>query len=116
MPKRNADVLEVLISQMSEYRNIYFVISKTLRVLGQAELEPSCDLLHRHALSALDQQKKKSTRARPGNGALLGVTYARPRGSATNVAVRGRTILISVYSPGWVSTSIDPECCLTMMS
>ena len=29
---------------------------------------------------------------------------------------RGRTILNSVNSPGWVSTSIDPPCCLTMMS
>jgi hypothetical protein len=33
-----------------------------------------------------------------------------------NVAVRGRVILISVNSPGNVSTSIDPECCFTMMS
>src|ERR1700677_1196920 len=29
---------------------------------------------------------------------------------------RGRTILNSVHSPGRVSTSIDPPCCLTMMS
>ena len=29
---------------------------------------------------------------------------------------RGRTIRNSVNSPGWVSTSIDPPCCLTMMS
>src|SRR5450756_1979636 len=31
-------------------------------------------------------------------------------------APRGRTILNSVNSPGCVSTSIDPPCCLTMMS
>jgi hypothetical protein len=31
-------------------------------------------------------------------------------------AARGRTILNSVNSPGCVSTSIDPPCCLTMMS
>src|SRR5262249_40203515 len=30
--------------------------------------------------------------------------------------VRGRTIVNSVNSPGWVSTSIEPACCLTMMS
>ena len=30
--------------------------------------------------------------------------------------MRGRTILISVNSPGCVSTSIDPPCCLTMTS
>jgi hypothetical protein len=30
-------------------------------------------------------------------------------------APRGRTILNSVNSPGCVSTSIDPPCCLTMM-
>ena len=29
---------------------------------------------------------------------------------------RGRTIRNSVNSPGLVSTSIDPPCCLTMMS
>ena len=29
---------------------------------------------------------------------------------------RGRTILNSVKLPGCVSTSIDPPCCLTMMS
>ena len=29
---------------------------------------------------------------------------------------RGRTIRNSVYSPGSVSTSIDPPCCLTMIS
>ena len=33
-----------------------------------------------------------------------------------NTAVRGKIILISVNSPGCVSTSIDPPCCLTMMS
>ena len=29
---------------------------------------------------------------------------------------RGRTIFISVNSPGCVSTSIEPPCCFTMMS
>ena len=33
-----------------------------------------------------------------------------------DVPARGRTILNSVNSPGCVSTSIDPPCCLTMMS
>jgi hypothetical protein len=33
-----------------------------------------------------------------------------------NTATRGRITLISVNSPGGVSTSIDPPCCLTMMS
>ena len=37
-------------------------------------------------------------------------------GFQTNTAVRGRITLISVNSPGWVSTSIEPACCLTMMS
>ena len=48
MPKWNADVLEVLIGQISEYRNVYFVTGKTLRVLGYSELfEPVANLLHR---------------------------------------------------------------------
>ena len=42
--------------------------------------------------------------------------YTRPRDSVMNAPVRGRMILISVNSPGCVSTSIDPECCFTMMS
>ena len=33
-----------------------------------------------------------------------------------DAAARGRTILNSVNSPGCVSTSIEPPCCLTMMS
>ena len=33
-----------------------------------------------------------------------------------SVIARGRTILNSVNSPGTVSTSIEPPCCLTMMS
>src|SRR5262249_49332748 len=34
----------------------------------------------------------------------------------SDAADRGKTILNSVYSPGFVSTSIDPPCCLTTMS
>src|SRR5262249_47741790 len=40
-------------------------------------------------------------------------TSARPQ---TNAATRGRITLISVNSPGCESTSIEPPCCLTMMS
>src|SRR5262249_32825649 len=36
--------------------------------------------------------------------------------SGSNAVARGRIILISVNSPGCVSTSIDPPCCLTTMS
>src|SRR5262245_24798381 len=42
--------------------------------------------------------------------------YARPADSPTNTAARGKMTLISVNSPGCVSTSIEPPCCLTMMS
>ena len=37
-PKQDADIFEVLIRQMREYRNINLVFSKTLRVLGHTEL------------------------------------------------------------------------------
>ena len=47
--------------------------------------------------------------ARAGNGGLQGAL-------GWNTAARGKMILISVNSPGCVSTSIDPPCCLTMMS
>ena len=38
------------------------------------------------------------------------------REAIRDAPVRGRTIRNSVNAPGWVSTSIDPPCCLTMMS
>jgi hypothetical protein len=48
MPKRNADILEVLIAEMGEYGNINLILSKTLSVLPKTELfEPVCNLLHR---------------------------------------------------------------------
>src|SRR5450759_5044557 len=42
--------------------------------------------------------------------------HVRSPDLAMVAAPRGRTILNSVNSPGCVSTSIDPPCCLTMMS
>ena len=36
--------------------------------------------------------------------------------SGSNAATRGKITLISLNSPGCVSTSIEPPCCLTMMS
>jgi hypothetical protein len=36
--------------------------------------------------------------------------------SERKAAARGKMILNSVNSPGCVSTSVDPPCCLTMMS
>jgi hypothetical protein len=42
--------------------------------------------------------------------------HARPPDLLADAATRGRTILNSVNTLGCVSTSIDPPCCLTMMS
>ena len=36
--------------------------------------------------------------------------------SGSSAATRGKITLISVNSPGCVSTSIEPPCCLTMIS
>ena len=48
MPEQDADIFEVLISQMRECRNINPILGKTLRVLGHAErFEPVRNLLHR---------------------------------------------------------------------
>jgi len=38
------------------------------------------------------------------------------RGLQTKAAARGRIIVISVNSPGCVTTSIEPLCCLTIIS
>jgi hypothetical protein len=43
-------------------------------------------------------------------------THARSTGFIKDAPARGRTILNSVNSSGCVSTSIEPPCCLTMMS
>jgi hypothetical protein len=40
----------------------------------------------------------------------------RSRTIQTNTAERGRVTVISVNSPGCVATSIEPACCLTIMS
>ena len=42
--------------------------------------------------------------------------HARSPDLIRDAPARGRTIRNSVNSPGCVSTSIDPPCCLTMMS
>jgi hypothetical protein len=47
MTEQHADVFEILIGQITQYRDIDAVFSKALRILGQAELfEPVRDLLH----------------------------------------------------------------------
>ena len=52
MPKQDADIFEVVISQMRECRNTNPVLGKTLRILGHTELiEPLRNLLHCGALS-----------------------------------------------------------------
>src|SRR6516225_258627 len=48
MTAQHADVFEILIGQITQYRDIDAVFSKALRILRQAELfEPVRDLLHR---------------------------------------------------------------------
>jgi len=54
MPEQHADVLKVLIGQMAKCCETNPVFSKTLRVLGHAELfEPVGSLLHRGPLGTL---------------------------------------------------------------
>jgi hypothetical protein len=48
MAEQDADLLKVLVGQVTKDRDIDSVLSKTLRVLGHAELfEPVRNLLHR---------------------------------------------------------------------
>jgi Histidine kinase-, DNA gyrase B-, and HSP90-like ATPase len=52
VPKQNAEVLEVLVGQVGEYRDIDSILGEALRVLRHAELvEPVRNLLHCGALS-----------------------------------------------------------------
>lgn len=52
------------------------------------------------------------------SGSSSSMTRVRTQVAAAGpvVAERGIMTLNSVNSPGWVSTSIDPACCLTIMS
>src|SRR5262249_9387474 len=67
MAEQEAHILEVLVSQMRQHRDIDAVLSETLGVLEQAEpSEPICNLLHRQpptdlTLSVLDRQDRQST-------------------------------------------------------
>src|SRR5215472_3689671 len=112
MPERDTDLFQIRIRQMAEHRDINVVLGKPLSVLPKAErVEPIRNLLHRRepadfCLSVLDRQDNKS----PIRADLL--WHRQP----VNAALRGRIILISVNSAGCVSTSIEPECCFTMMS
>ena len=50
MAQQNAEVLEILLCQIADDREVNGVVGEALGVLGQAELfEPVCDLLHRNA-------------------------------------------------------------------
>ena len=45
--KRNTDILQVLVSQMREYRDVNLIFGKTLRVLPETKsLKPVGNLLH----------------------------------------------------------------------
>ena len=48
MPQQNAELLEILLCQIADDREVNGVVGEALGVLGQAELfEPVRDLLHR---------------------------------------------------------------------
>ena len=51
MAEQDAHILEVLVSQMRQHRDIDAVLGEALAVLGQAEFfEPIRNLLHRRPL------------------------------------------------------------------
>src|SRR5262245_18838402 len=52
MPKQDTEVLEILLRQIADHREVNGVVGEALGVLGQAELfEPVRDLLHRDSAS-----------------------------------------------------------------
>jgi hypothetical protein len=67
MAEQDAHILEVLISQMRQHRDIDAIFGEAFAVLGQAErFEPIRNLLHRWppadlTLSVLDLQNRQST-------------------------------------------------------
>jgi hypothetical protein len=81
-------------------------------------------------MSALGQKRtcavQKGMSALPPkatSNATCGIAFGQKRTSrdgyersGSKAAARGKVTLISVNSPGCVSTSIDPPCCFTMMS
>src|SRR5215472_5751730 len=85
MTERNIDVLEVLIGQIREYRNIDFVIGKAFHVLGHTEvLEPILSVLHRAPGSYL---QPATTRSLP---VVAEIEETRPSRAHRIVAIRYR--------------------------
>jgi hypothetical protein len=79
-----------------------------MRAISDVRSAPDSDResgLQQTAMSAL-----------PPRADMCGATSDVGSRRQTNTATRGKITLISVNSPGCVSTSIEPPCCLTMMS
>ena len=100
MPKQDADIFEVLISEVGERLNFDPILGKTLGVLGHAELfEPVCNLLHWRpptdlTPSVLDRQDTKSnTRMRlverPQQGCRASTGWRPPGGPSRRVPLWG---------------------------
>jgi hypothetical protein len=71
MPKQDADIFEILISQMGECRNINPVLGKTLGILGHAELFSEAVELKSTAVSFLLMLKADNSSCRQGLAGVL---------------------------------------------
>jgi hypothetical protein len=103
MPEQHADVLKVLIGQMAKCCETNPVFSKTLRVLGHAELfEPVGNLLHRGPLRILryplwtDRTESLPRRLIPAPAAKLHVRSGQSTDALEVIlAVTGGELIIS---------------------
>jgi hypothetical protein len=85
-------------------------------------LEPSClgclagRVMSRHSRHPSFHEYMIGPKRAVGTVIESDQAHACPPDFASDAAVRGRTIRISVNAPSSVSTSIEPACCFTMMS
>src|SRR5215469_5950656 len=103
MTERNIDVLEVLIGQIREYRNIDFAIGKAFHVLGHTEvLEPVLNVLHRAPGSYLQPATARSLPV------LAEIEETRPSRRRTHRTHRIVASSVPSYRPFWVRFNSPP--------
>src|SRR5262249_26958060 len=101
--ERNIDVLEVLIGQIREYRNIDFAIGKAFHVLGHTEvLEPVLNVLHRAPGSYLQPATARSLPV------LAEIEETRPSRRRTHRTHRIVASSVPSYRPFWVRFNSPP--------
>ena len=125
-PTTSSTLVDHTVSTLKRSRSFQFPRANSTDLTGACPLWPKADI----AASNLDVrftpppksghvQRKRSCPLYADSGHAWVMSWASTFGQYCywgSAPARGRTIFISVNSPGCVSTSIEPPCCFTTMS